>query len=90
MDIANIPIRNGLHVVLQIFRIRNDDGAVEMVLRIRCFLMLIIYAGMKDRLYPMVSQPLHMAMGNLCRIAFGFRRDGFHAQLIDFAAGKGR
>ena len=38
---------------------------------------------------PLVDQPLDMAVGQLCRVAFGFRGNGFHAQLVDLPVGEG-
>ena len=80
--ITDILIRHVLHVVLEILRIGNDNGTVEVVLGVAGFLMLVEYARMKDGADTAVDEPLDMPMGKLCGITFGFRGNGVHATLI--------
>ena len=61
-----------------------------MILGFLGLLMFVEYTGMENGLDALVNQPLHLTVGKLCRITGRFRRDGFHAQLVDFPAGKGR
>ena len=53
---------NRLHVVLQIFRIRDHDRAVEVILRCRALLPLIKHARVENRFDSAANQPLHMAV----------------------------
>ena len=54
--------RNRLHVVLQIFRIRDHDRAVEVILRCGALLPLIKHTRVENRFDSAADQPLHMAV----------------------------
>ena len=88
MEITHRAIGHGFDVVLDILGIRDDDWAVEVVLRARHLLMLVEHAGMEDGLDAVVDEPLGVTVGELGRIALGFRRDALHAQLVDRARGE--
>ena len=88
-DVVDFAVGHGFHVVFQILRVGDHDGAVVMILRAGGLLMLIEYAGVEDGLDALVDEPLHMAVGELGGVALGFRGDGLHAKLIDFPAGLG-
>ena len=88
-DVADFAVGNGFHVVFQILRVGDHDGAVVMILRAGGLLMLVEHAGVEDGLDALVDEPLHMAVGELGGVALGFRGDGLHAKLIDFPAGLG-
>ena len=88
-DVADFAVCDGFHVVFQILRVGDHDGAVVMILRAGGLLMLIEYAGVEDGLDALVDEPLHMAVGELGGVALGFRGDGLHAKFIDFPAGLG-
>ena len=60
-----------------------------MILRARCFLMLIKDAGMKNGRDAVLHQPLHVAVGTTLRDSTPIRWDGFHAQLVNLPAGEG-
>ena len=89
-DIAHVPVRDGLDVVADVLRVRDDDGTVEVVLRARRLLMLIEHTGVEDRADALIHEPLDMPVRELGGIALGLGRDGLHAQLIDPAVGKRR
>ena len=88
MEITHRAIGHGFDVVLDILGIRDDDRAVEVVLRARHLLMLVEHAGMEDGLDAVVDEPLGVSVGELGGIALGFRRDALHAQLVDRARGE--
>ena len=88
-DIMDLSVGDGLHIVFQVFRIGNHDGAVKMVLRRGGFFLLIEDTGVEDGLYPLFHQPLHMAVGQLGRIALRLRGDGFHTQRVQIAVREG-
>ena len=88
-DIADLPIGHGFHIVFQILRVGHHHRAVIVVLGSRRLLMLIEHAGVEDGLDALVNEPLHMAMGQLGRIALRLAGDGLHAQLIQLAGGEG-
>ena len=89
-DVVHISRGHCLHIVLDVFRIGNDNGAVKVVLGIPGLLVFIEHAGVENVFDAVVNEPLHMAVDHFCRVAFGFRRDGFHAQLIEFPVREGR
>ena len=88
-DVADFAVCDGFHVVFQILRVGDHDGAVVMILRAGGLLMLVEHAGVKNGFDALVYEPLYMAVGELGGVALGFRGDGLHAQLIDFPAGLG-
>ena len=69
-NIAHLALRHGLHVVFQVLRVGHHNGTVIMVLGVFGFLMLVKHTGMENGLDPIADQPLHMAVGQLCRVAF--------------------
>ena len=89
-DVADVAFRDGFHVVFQIFRVADHDGAVVVVLGGFHFLMLEHDAGMEDGFDALVHQPLNGAVGQFGGVALGFGGDGLHAQLVELAAGEGR
>ena len=88
VQVAHGAVGHGFDVILDILRIRDDDGAVEVILRARHLLMLVEHAGVEDGLDAVVDEPLGVAVGELCRVALGFRRDALHTQLVDRARGE--
>ena len=85
-DVADFAVGNGFHVVFQILRVGDHDGAVVMILRAGGLLMLIEYAGVEDGFDSLIDEPLDVTVGEFGGVALGFRGDGLHAQLIDFPA----
>ena len=88
-DVADFAVCDGFHVVFQILRVGDHDGAVVMILRAGGLLMLIEYAGMENGLDALVNEPLDVAMREFGGVALGFRGDGLHAQLVNFSVGHG-
>ena len=88
-DVADFAVCDGFHVVFQILRVGDHDGAVIVILRAGGLLMLVEHAGVENGLDALVDEPLHMAVGELGGVALGFRGDGLHAQLVDFSVGFG-
>ena len=85
-----VSLCDGFHIVLQVLRIGDHNGTIIVVLCTAGFLPFIEYAGMENSFDALIDQPLHMSMGQLCRITLRFRRDGFHTQFIDFPVSEGR
>ena len=77
------------HIVFYVFGIRCDDGAVEVVVCIRCLVALKRNAGIEDGLYAFLYQPAYMTMRKLCRIALRFAGDGFYSELVYLSGGRG-
>ena len=90
LEILHLAVGGRLHVVLQILGVGHHDGAVEMILRVRRFLMLEEHAGVEDGMHALVDEPLHMAVGELRGIALGLGRNGLHAALVEPAVGERR
>ena len=88
-DVADFAVCDGFHVVFQILRVGDHDGAVVMILRAGGFLMLIEYAGMENGFDSLIDEPLHVTVGEFGGVALGFRGDGLHAQLVNFSVGHG-
>ena len=88
-DVADFAVCDGFHVVFQILRVGDHDGAVVMILRAGGLLMLVEHAGVENGLDAFIDKPLHMAVGELGGVALGFRGDGLHAQLVNFSVGLG-
>ena len=88
-DVADFAVGDGFHVVFQILRVGDHDGAVVVILRAGGLLMLVEHAGVKNGLDAFIDEPLHMAVGELGGVALGFRGDGLHAQLVNFSVGHG-
>ena len=88
-DVADFAVCDGFHVVFQILRVGDHDGAVVMILRAGGFLMLIEYAGMENGFDSLVDEPLDVTVGEFGGVALGFRGDGLHAQLVNFSVGHG-
>ena len=88
VQVAHGAVGHGFDVILDILRVRDDDGAVEVILRARHLLMLVEHAGVEDGLHAVVDEPLGVAVSELCRVALGFRRDALHTQLVDRARGE--
>ena len=88
-DVADFAVGHGFHVVFQILRVGDHDGAVVMILRAGGLLMLIEYAGMENGFDSLIDEPLDVTVGELGGVALGFRGDGLHAQLVDFPVGFG-
>ena len=88
-DVADFAVCDGFHVVFQILRVGDHDGAVVMILRAGGFLMLIEYAGMENGFDSLIDEPLDVTVGEFGGVALGFRGDGLHAQLVDFPVGFG-
>ena len=82
LEQPDIAPGNIIHIVSDVFRIGNDHRAVVIVLGSVIFLMLIIYAGVENRLDALVDQPLNVPVRQLGRIALALRRDGLHTQLV--------
>ena len=83
---ANIPdllFPDIVHIVLEVFRVRADNRAVEVIDRASDLLVFIEHTGMHNRVNPVIDQPLHMPVRKLGRIAFALAGDGFHAQGIN-------
>ena len=76
-----------INVVLDIFRIGSDDGAVVMVIGIREFFSFIRNAGIKDLLDPLTDEPGYVTVRQLGRITFRLAGDGFDTKLIHFMRG---
>ena len=79
---ANVSFCNRLDVVFQIFRIGNDDGTVVVILCRFDLLMLVVDTGMENGLNALIDKPLHVTVGKLGGIAFGFGRNGVHTKLV--------
>ncbi len=88
-DVADLAVGDGLHVVFQILRVGDHDGAVVVILGTGGLLMLVEHAGVENGLDAFVDEPLHMAVGELGGVALGFRGDGLHAKLVNFPVGLG-
>ena len=82
-DIADFSLGDGFHIVFKVFGIGGDHGAAVVILGIPVFLVFIEYAGVENGGDALVDEPLHMAVGQLGRIALGFRGNGVHAQLVN-------
>ena len=78
-----------LHIVLDVFRIGGDDGAVVMIVRALRFVPFIKQSGIEDEIHVLFNQPGHMPVGQLGRIAFRFAGNGLDAQLINGMGGAG-
>ena len=88
-DVADFAVCDGFHVVFQILRVGDHDGAVVVILRAGGLLMLIEYAGMENGFDSLIDEPLDVAVGEFGGVALGFRGDGLHAQLVNFSVGLG-
>ena len=54
-----------------------------MVVGFRELVSFIKQCRIEDKIYLLVDQPHDMSVCELCRIAFGFARNGLNAKLID-------
>ena len=81
----NLSLYDLVHIVFDIFRIGGNDRAVVVVVRIRKFIPFVWNARVEDPVHILTDQPLHMAVGKLCRIALGLAWDGFDSHLIDLS-----
>ena len=88
-DVADFAVCDGFHVVFQILRVGDHDGAVVMILRAGGLLMLVEHAGVENGLDALVNEPLDVTVGEFGGVALGFRGDGLHAQLVNFSVGLG-
>ena len=88
-DVADFAVGNGFHVVFQILRVGDHDGAVVVILCAGGLLMLVEHAGVENGFDSLIDEPLDVTVGELGGVALGFRGDGLHAKLIDFPAGLG-
>ena len=79
-----------LHVVFNILRVGSDDGAVEMIARLRRLVPLVGNAGVEDGLNILGDEPGDVAVDQLGRIALRFAGNGLNAQLIELFRGLGR
>ena len=71
-DVADFAVCDGFHVVFQILRVGDHDGAVVMILRAGGLLMLIEYAGMENGFDSLIDEPLDVTVGELGGVALGF------------------
>ena len=83
-------VADRLDVIFKVFGVGDDYGAVEFVVCARGFLMLVEHAGVENGFHALANEPFYVAVSKLCGIALGFRGNGLHAELVDFAAGIGR
>ena len=90
MDKVHLAVYDGVHIVLDVLRVGGDDRAVVVVVGLHKLIPLIGYGRVEDMFHALVDQPLHMSVGQLRRIALGFARDGFDAQLVDLPCGSRR
>ena len=74
-------------VILDVFRIGSNDGAVVMVVRIRELFPLVRNARIEDLLDALTDEPGHMTVSQLGGIALGLTGDGLDAQLVHFVGG---
>ena len=88
-DVADFAVCDGFHVIFQILRVGDHDGAVVMILRAGGLLMLVEHAGVENGLDALVNEPLDVTVGEFGGVALGFRGDGLHAQLVNFSVGLG-
>ena len=88
-DVADFAVCDGFHVVFQILRVGDHDGAVVVILCAGGLLMLVEHAGVKNGLDAFIDEPLDVAVREFGGVALGFRGDGLHAQLVDFPVGFG-
>ena len=84
-----LAVADGLHIVLDVLGVGRDDGAVVMVVGPLHLVPLIKQRRVEDEIHLLPDQPLHMPMGQLGRITFGFAGDGLDSQFVDFARGGG-
>ena len=89
-DIANLPLCNSLHVVFQVLSVGRHHGAAVVILGVLVLLIFIKNTGMENGGDALINQPLHMSVGQLGGVAFGFRWNGVHTQLVDFPVREGR
>ncbi len=90
MDKIDFLVDDSINVIFNIFRIRGYDGAVVVVVGVLKLLPLIRNTGVENMMDALIDQPLHMPVGQLCRVTFGFTRDRFNPQLIDLPGGRRR
>lgn len=79
-----------LHILFDRLRVRGDNGAIIMVIRLFLFLLLIWYTGIKDKFYPLSQQMHHVTVYEFGRIANGFRWNRLHPLLKDLLCGARR
>ena len=65
------------YIILNVLCIRGDNRAVVVVISIWELFTLIRNARVEDEINIFLDQPLDVSVGKLCRITFGFRRNGF-------------
>ena len=78
-----------LHVILDVFRIGSDDGAVVVIVCPFRLVSLIEQRGIEDEVHSLLDQPCHMPVGQLGRITLRFTGDGLDAELINGMGGTG-
>ena len=76
----------GIHIVAKHLRVAGDDGAVVVVARTVILLDFVRSTGIEDELDSLLQQGLHVAVGNLSRIAHGLGGDGLQSHLVDGTA----
>ena len=76
-----------LHVILDVFGVGGDDGAVVVVVGVVKLIPLVKEGGVEDKVHFLFDEPRYMSVRQLCRIAFRLTGDGLDTELIDFAVG---
>ena len=79
----NFPIYNCINVILNIFRIRSNNRAVVMVVRVCKFIALVRNAWVENVFHTFVDQPLHMSVSQFCQVAFRLAWDRLNTKLIN-------
>ncbi len=87
MNLAGIDF---VYIILNVFRIGRNDGAVVVVAGIGKLIALVRNTRIKNPCHTVLNQPGNMSVGQLGRIAFGLTGDGFNAQFINLSRGIGR
>ena len=90
MNEINFPLHDRIHVVFDVLRIGGDDRAVVVIVGIFKFIPLVRNGRIENVFYAFVDQPLHMSVGQFCRVTLGLAGDGLDTQFIYLTRGSGR
>ena len=78
----DVKLRQFFHIVLDVFCIGSNHGAVKMVSCLGGLISLIRNAGIENLPDSLFNKPGNVTVNQLSRIAFGFAGNGFNAQLV--------
>ncbi len=78
------------YIIADIFSVRSYDRTVIVIAGARDLFSFIYDTGIKNMIDSLPDQPGHMAVGQFCRITFGFAWYGLDTQFINISVGARR